>query len=389
MAPIRVALIGLSASAKTTWAADAHLPYLLSTIGRSHYQLVALLNSSVAAAEAAKKKFGLPESIKAYEDPAALAGDPEIDLLVCNTRVDVHFPTIEPSLRAGKALFVEWPLTENLAKALELTQGKNIPDSIVGLQGRVSPITLRVKQILDEGTIGMILSSDVRSFGSLLPRDKLPETLAYFADREIGGNPIIIENGHTIDYVHEVLGEFETFDSRMQIQRPTVTLFGADGKDTDTLTNTVPDLFSIHGPLMARSGAAPVAEGALLTFTFRHGAPFKGLPSMTWSINGTKGELLVTIADQYLHSHTIKGISIQHLDHATDNVRELQWEWAGWQKELPVRSRIVSELYERYAQWVEGGKMDVEEGRDWPRLEDGVERLRYFDKIYKSFDPEW
>jgi len=39
MAPIRVALIGLSSSAKVTWAADAHLPYLLSPIGQKHYEL--------------------------------------------------------------------------------------------------------------------------------------------------------------------------------------------------------------------------------------------------------------------------------------------------------------------------------------------------------------
>ena len=53
VAPIHVALVGLSASAKVTWAADAHLPYLLSARGKQHYELVALLNSSVEAAESA------------------------------------------------------------------------------------------------------------------------------------------------------------------------------------------------------------------------------------------------------------------------------------------------------------------------------------------------
>lgn len=68
MAPIRVALIGLSSSAKTSWAAQAHLPYLLSPKGKSHYKIVALLNSSVQAAEAAREYFGLPTDVKAYGD---------------------------------------------------------------------------------------------------------------------------------------------------------------------------------------------------------------------------------------------------------------------------------------------------------------------------------
>lgn len=139
MAPIRVALVGLSASAKVTWAADAHLPYLLSSQGKLHYELVALLNSSVQAAESAKTTFKLPGNVKAYGDPSKLATDPDIDLVVVNTRVDVHFPVVEPSVRAGKGVFIEWPLTENLAKAIELTQGKSYPNSIVGLQGRVAP----------------------------------------------------------------------------------------------------------------------------------------------------------------------------------------------------------------------------------------------------------
>ena len=85
MAPIRVALVGLSASAKVTWAADAHLPYLLSARGKQHYELVALLNSSVQAADSAKATFGLSPNGKAYGDPAKLAANQDIDLVVVNT----------------------------------------------------------------------------------------------------------------------------------------------------------------------------------------------------------------------------------------------------------------------------------------------------------------
>ncbi|KAJ3564603.1 hypothetical protein NPX13_g7788 [Xylaria arbuscula] len=138
MAPIRVALIGLSASAKVNWAEQAHLPYLQSARGKSHYELVALLNSSVQAAEAARSHFNLPATVKTYGNPDDLARDPDIDLVVCNTRVDTHVPTTAPSLRAGKAVFIEWPLAENYAAAQALTENKRIDASIIGLQGRAA-----------------------------------------------------------------------------------------------------------------------------------------------------------------------------------------------------------------------------------------------------------
>lgn len=391
MSRIRIALVGLSASAATTWAGDAHLPYILSPIGRKHYELVAVLNSSVAAGEAAKRHFDLPATVKAYGDPDTLAQDPDIDLVVCSTRVDVHYPTIAPSLRAGKPVFVEWPLVENVTRARELVamakeNGVSTSKCIIGLQGRVAPTTTRIKEILASGIIGAVLSSDVVCFGHLLPRDALPESLAYFADRSVGGNAIVIENGHCLDYVHSVLGEFGSFDARMQIQHPTLHLLDADVSKKGSITSTTPDLLSLHGTLRRSDDGIKVVPGATLAQTFRTGPPFKGEPAVRWSINGTKGELLITVQGHYLHSHTIDPITILHHDHTTDEVMEIKWDWAEWQKEVPVRARTTAELYERYAEWVEGGKGDVKMGREWPSLDDALVRVEEFWEIFRQFD---
>lgn len=386
MSPIRTAIIGLSASAVTSWAASAHLPYLLSPRGRERYEVVALLNSNVSAAEAARKTFNLPSSIKTYGDPRNLAEDPDVDLVVCCTRVDIHFRTVEPSLRAGKAVFVEWPLAENLPRALALTDDKPVPNSIIGLQGRVSPVTLRLKEILAEGVIGKVLSSHVISYGALLPRDALPESMEYFVERKRGGNPIIIENGHSLDWVHEVLGEFEEFDSRMQIQRPKIKILGSGERVRNVVETDVPDLLSTQGTLKAREcdGEVSVAEGALFTHIFRHGPPFKGQPGVSWVINGEKGELLVTMGERFLFLED--PIVIQLHDHATNEVKELAWDWADWQKDLPVKARGVAELYERYAEWFKSGQENIIKGREWPTLADAVLRMRQFDQVFQQFD---
>lgn len=74
MAPIRVGVIGLSGAPPgknegTSWAANAHLPYLKAS---PHYEIVALLNSSVESAKHAIARYDLPSTTKAYGDPSGM-----------------------------------------------------------------------------------------------------------------------------------------------------------------------------------------------------------------------------------------------------------------------------------------------------------------------------
>ena len=175
MALIRVGLIGLSASRKTCWAAIAHLPYLTSAQGKVQYEIVALLNSSKKAGEAAKEYYKLSSSVKTYDDPSALAADPDVDLVVCSVRVDLHFDSVEPSVKAGKEIFVEWPLAHNLDKATKLQSHSQNDGGAIGLQRRLSPIIVKVNELVQSGRIGQVLSSSFSSFNTMQPRDSIPE----------------------------------------------------------------------------------------------------------------------------------------------------------------------------------------------------------------------
>lgn len=190
MAPIRTALIGLSSSATTSWASGAHLPYLLSPRGRARYQIVALLNSSVSAAQAAIAAYDLDPSTRAYGSPDDLASDPDVDLVVCNTRVDLHYDTIRASIAAGKDVYVEWPLAQDLAHAqelVELAREKGVK-SVIGLQGRLAPPVVKIKDVIASGRIGKVLSVEVRAFGGTHDRVVITRGLEYFFRREVGGN---------------------------------------------------------------------------------------------------------------------------------------------------------------------------------------------------------
>lgn len=198
--PLRTALIGLSSSAVTGWASTAHLPGILSTTGRSKLVIKALLNSSVGAAETAIETYKLLPDTKAYASPSDLAADLDIDLVICSTRVDTHFDTIIDSVRKGKDVYVEWPVAakaEHIEELLETSKesGSRIA---VGLQGRWAPPVVKLRDLLGNGSgsLGKVLSAEVRAFGGTIDREILPTGLKYFAQKEVGGNPIVIGFGH-------------------------------------------------------------------------------------------------------------------------------------------------------------------------------------------------
>lgn len=200
MAPIRLAIIGLSSSAVTSWASSAHIPYLLSARGRTKYNIVALCNSSVDSAKKAIRAYDLDvDKTRAYGDPAALAADPDIDLVLCCTRVDTHYDLIKPSIEAGKAVFVEWPLTHDVARSRELADLAARKDihTMVGLQGRLAPVVLKLKELVHGGSLGKILSSEVRAHGGTVDRETIVEGLGYFAEKKIGGNIFMIGFAHS------------------------------------------------------------------------------------------------------------------------------------------------------------------------------------------------
>lgn len=198
MSPIRTAIIGLSGSSPSNWAGHAHLPYLLSPEGKAKFQIIALCNSSVDAARRAIESFQLPPETRAYGDPQTLAADPDVQLVVCATRVDKHYETILPSVRQGKSAYVEWPLAQNAALAGELAAlaREKGGRTMVGLQGWYAPAVMTVRDLVRSGRIGKVLSSEVRGAGGTNDRTIMPIPLKYFTDRKVGGNTFTIGFGH-------------------------------------------------------------------------------------------------------------------------------------------------------------------------------------------------
>ncbi|KAK7065122.1 oxidoreductase family protein [Favolaschia claudopus] len=342
MSPIRIGLIGLSASAKTAWASAAHLPYLLSPRGLQRFRIVALCNSSKESAEAAIANFKLPPETRAYGSPAELAADPNVDLVVCSTRVDVHYETIRPALEAGKMVYCEWPLAQDLQHVrdlVEISRSKQLR-TMIGL--------------IESGRIGDVVSVEVRAAGGLNDRQIIPATLEYFTKKEVGGNIITIGLGHLWDQIQFVHGDATILHSRFQLQFPTNKILDPSTNTiVKSVTSTVPDLAIVTASLPASSSTQKDHDATLLV-RFNRGQPqpafsFAGEPSLVWSIVGLKGEIrLTSTAGTGLHAsgYAPGGVSLEVLDFENENgeVNRIDPDalWAKpWQEELPLLSRSV------------------------------------------------
>lgn len=83
-------------------------------------------------------------------DYRELLADPEVDLVYVATRHDLHYPVARAALEAGKAVFVEKPMTLTSAEGrglatLAAEQGRLLT---VGFNRRFSPHAVRLKELL-------------------------------------------------------------------------------------------------------------------------------------------------------------------------------------------------------------------------------------------------
>ncbi|CAG9983060.1 unnamed protein product [Clonostachys byssicola] len=357
----RIAIIGLSSSGEG-WAANAHLPYLLSPRGRERFSIVAVCNSSLEAAKRSIDRHQLPSQTRTYGDPEALAQDSEIDLVVCCTRVDKHYNALLPSIKAGKDVYLEWPLAHNFEHSKDLVDAARRSGSktFVGLQGRFAPSLAKLKNAISEGRIGLILSAEVRATGASSHPDAFPRRLEYFTDMSIGGNIFTIYFGHIFDQVQHVLGTSTSIRSKLQIQRPNIRIVDpSSGASLKTVISDVPDLIMLHSQVKSKQAV----QGAALSCRFRLGSPFPGEPAMVWSVIGERGELRLTAwGSTTLQAHGYdKPVVLEVRDFATEKVENLDWEWSDWQMKLPVTARSVGRLYEAIVAGTTDGLVTFEE----------------------------
>lgn len=197
---IRLGIIGANVNAH--WASRSHLPALLA--GRD-FAITAVCTTRRDSAEEAKQKYG---ARLAFHDYREMVVSPEVDAVAVVVRVPLHYAPTKAALEAGKHVYTEWPLGRTTAEAEELAalaRAKGV-QTAVGLQARVDPALVYMKHQIDQGYVGEVTACHV----SLLRDGVLarPSSRTWQHDASLGANTLTIANGHTIDALRFVVGEF-------------------------------------------------------------------------------------------------------------------------------------------------------------------------------------
>ena len=270
---IRLGIIGAGGA---TWGSRAHFPALAHS---ADFELIAVCTTKAESAEAARKKHGVK---LAFHDFRQMVASPEIDAVAVVVRVPSHYDPTKAALEAGKHVYTEWPLGRTTAEGVELAalgKAKGV-QTAVGLQSRVSPPLMYMKEQIESGALGEITACRV----SLMRDGVLERTASRTWQRDItlGANTLTIANGHTIDALRFVAGNFKRLTCRITTQVP-------QWYETDTkryVNVTSPDNVLVSGQLA--SGAVASVHVAAI--------PWAG-SGYRMEIYGSKGTLVATGED--------------------------------------------------------------------------------------------
>lgn len=275
---LRVGLVG--AGAKAGWGKAAHVPAIAAAPG---VRLHAVATSSQASADASA---AANDAALGFGDWREMVAHPDIDIVSVSVRAPLHADIVEGALRAGKPVYCEWPLGRSLEETerlSELARTLAVP-TVIGLQGRVSPWLVSLRDHLANGVIGKIaavtlVTQDELSTGTIAASN------AYMLDADNGANPFTIHGGHGFDALAMMLGEPVATAAVTSTSRKQVTV----KEDGRILTATSPDQIAM---------SARFPGDVAVSFQVRGGPAFDR--SVLFEIAGDEG-LLRVLCDGYLH----------------------------------------------------------------------------------------
>ena len=177
-------------------------------MGRVHVRnLGAIPNANVIVvadpdAEAAERGRELARARRSSADPMEALHDPDVDAVVIVTPTTTHASLIEAALRAGKAVWTEKPIAQELsdtARIVDLWRETGIPVQ-VGFMRRFDPGYVRAKELIDAGALGRI-----EQFRAL-SRDTNPPPLEFLLTC---GGSFLDMSVHDLDVARFLVGEVE------------------------------------------------------------------------------------------------------------------------------------------------------------------------------------
>ena len=353
---VRLGFVG--ANVNSTWSSQSHFPALRAS---SDVELTAVCTTRPESAEEARRAFG---ARLAFHDFREMVASEEIDAVAVVVRVPSHYEPTKAAIEAGKHVFTEWPLGKNTAEAEELAALANSRgvQTAVGLQSRVSPALLYVKELIEGGYVGELLSCHVTTMrDGPLERDS---GRTWQRDASLGANTLTIANGHVIDALRFVAGNFTRVACMVSTQMD-------QWYETDTrqfVEVTSPDNVRVSGQLEG-GAAASVHVGAV---------PWAG-SGFRMEIYGREGTLVVTgsVSSQRGEMLRVQGAQGSH----ELNDLEIPQKFVFVPPDFPAGDPFnIGQMYALFAEAIETGQPRL------PTFDTAVDLHRFLDRLKQASD---
>jgi len=351
---IRLGFVG--ANVRSQWASQSHFPALLA---HPEVEFTAVCTTRPETAEEARKAFGAK---LAFTDFREMVRSPEIDAVAVVVKVPLHYDPTKAAIEAGKHVYTEWPLGRTTAEAEELAalaRAKGV-HHVVGLQSRVSPALHFMKEQIEAGYVGEVLSCHMSCIrDGALAR---PSGRAWQRDASLGANTLTIATGHAIDALRFVLGNFAHVACVVTTQAP-------QWYETDTkrmVEVTSPDNILVSGKL-ARGAVASVHVAA---------APWAG-SGFRMEIYGREGTLVATgsVSSQRGEMLRVQGAQKDHELRDLEIPARFVWVPPDFPRGDPFN---VGQMYALFAEAIRTGKSRL------PTFDTAVDLHRFLDTIKRA-----
>jgi xylose dehydrogenase (NAD/NADP) len=191
---IRYGIIGFGA-----FAERSILPAIRKS---SNSELVAIQKRSLTTAKEKALTFHIPH---AFDSVEALVQHPDVDAVFIVSVTSQHAPATITAAQFGKHVLVEKPMAMNVGETEKMieTCKKNNVKLMVGHMVRLSPLVLRMKELIQSGLIGKVtfIKSEFIYDGRISHRK-------WLIDRNIaGGGPIFDIGVHCLDTTRFLLDD--------------------------------------------------------------------------------------------------------------------------------------------------------------------------------------
>ena len=169
-------------------------------------EVVAVMSRDLSKAKTYAKERGIK---KWYNDAQKLINDPEVNAVYIATPPSSHATYAIMAMKAGKPAYIEKPMAqtyEECTRINRISKETGVP-CFVAYYRRYLPYFMKVKELVDNGTIGNVINIQIRFAQPPNNLDYNHDNLPWRAQADISGGGYFYDLApHQIDLLQEMFG---------------------------------------------------------------------------------------------------------------------------------------------------------------------------------------